>query len=466
MLLKRLYEEKLAQVSYMVGCTLIKEAVVIDPVRDIEQYIEAARSEGLRITRVIETHIHADFASGALALAQATGAQLLVSAEGGPEWQYDFAGERYVRTLHHGDQIPLGNVRLEVLHTPGHTPEHLCFLLTDEAAATTAPLGLFSGDFLFVGGVGRPDLLEKAVGHAGTMDAGARQLFRSLQRLCELPDSLLILPGHGAGSACGKSLGGFPFSSLGYERLANPALRIEDEDSFVAEILRDQPEPPRYFADMKRVNRIGVGRWSGDEPEVLSAAALAQAPWIVDLRHGAAFASGHIPGSITIPLGPQFLSWAGSILPFNAKVALVAENSRRATAATRELALIGYDNILGWIEARNAGHDLEPLDAIPAQSVTTASPGTDIVVDVRTTAEQRRGSIPGACHIPLGDLQSSALDALPRNTRVSVFCQAGARSPIAWSILRRMGFTDVVHLAGGYDAWKSADESLPAGAEK
>ena len=261
MILKHLFEDSLAQSAYLIGCAASREALVVDPTVDIGRYVEAAAAEGLRITGVAETHIHADFVSGARALAAATGATLYVSGEGGPDWQYAFAGEPGVRVIRHGDTIDLGNIRVDVVHTPGHTPEHLMFLVTDTMASPAA-LGALTGDFLFVGDVGRPDLLETAAGQKGTMEAGARTLFASLRGLQTLPDHLVVWPGHGSGSACGKSLGGVPVSSLGYERLANWALRERAEAPFVGTVLEDQPDPPLYFGEMKRVNKVGAPGWS------------------------------------------------------------------------------------------------------------------------------------------------------------------------------------------------------------
>ncbi len=251
MLLKRFYDDHLAQASYLIGCQATGEALVVDPHRDAEMYIAGAAREGVRITHVTETHIHADYASGSRELAARTGAQLYLSDEGGEDWRYGFADEDGAVLLRDDDEIAVGNIRVRALHTPGHTPEHLSFLVTD-GAATDEPMGLLSGDFIFVGDVGRPDLLEKAAGVAGTMETGARQLFRSLRRAAELPAHLQLWPGHGAGSACGKALGAVPTSTLGYERLVSWAFQYDDEDAFVAAVLDEQPEPPRYFATMKR----------------------------------------------------------------------------------------------------------------------------------------------------------------------------------------------------------------------
>lgn len=256
MILKRMYDEKLAQASYLVGCAGSGEAVAIDPSRDPEPYLQAAAAEGMRISAVTETHIHADFLSGSRELAKLAGATLYLSDEGTPDWKYGFADEPNVKLVREGDSLRVGAVRLDVLHTPGHT------LLVDEPASPE-PMGIFSGDFLFVGDVGRPDLLETAAGVAGSREPAARALFRSLRRLEGLPDHLQVWPGHGAGSACGKSLGGVPQSTLGYERLANPALALHDEEAFVRFILEGQPEPPRYFARMKRKNREGPAPLGG-----------------------------------------------------------------------------------------------------------------------------------------------------------------------------------------------------------
>jgi len=256
MILRTIYTDELAQASYLVGCSATGEALIIDPTRDIEQYIQIAASKDLHITAVTETHIHADFVSGARELAQCTGAQLYLSDAGPAEWKYRYAANAHAKLLQDGEIFKVGNIRLQALHTPGHTPEHLSFLLTDTAGADQ-PMGLFTGDFVFVGDVGRPDLLERAAGIKGTMELGARQLFHSIQKLHDLPDYLQIWPGHGAGSACGRALGAVPQSTLGYEKRFNWAFSVNDEDTFVQAVLEGQPEPPFYFAEMKRVNKEG-----------------------------------------------------------------------------------------------------------------------------------------------------------------------------------------------------------------
>ena len=256
MILRRFFDEKLAQTSYIVACEHSKLALVVDPNRNISQYIDAAASDNFRIVAVTETHIHADFVSGARELAQRTAAQLYLSDAGTPDWKYAYAAEAGAELLTDGSTFMVGDVRIEALHTPGHTPEHMTFLVTDTAVGNE-PMGALTGDFVFVGDVGRPDLLERAAGFEGTMERGARELFASLRSFRTYPDYLQLWPGHGAGSACGKALGAMPHSTLGYEKLFNWALAETDEQRFVEEVLSGQPEPPAYFAIMKGVNRDG-----------------------------------------------------------------------------------------------------------------------------------------------------------------------------------------------------------------
>jgi hydroxyacylglutathione hydrolase len=316
MILERFYDDKLAQASWLVGCAATGEALVVDPHRDVEVYVAAAEAQGLRITHVTETHIHADFVSGARELAAATGARLYLSDEGGPDWRYAFAAEDGAVLLHDGDTFMVGNVRIEAMHTPGHTPEHLSFIVTDTAGADR-PMGVFTGDFIFVGDVGRPDLLEKAAKVMGTMEAGARTLFRSLRRFAaQVPDFVQIWPGHGAGSACGKALGAVPQSTLGYERLFNWGLVEDDEEAFVRAVLAGQPEPPKYFAGMKRINREGPRVLGGfPRPRHLQEARLVElmesGALVVDTRSAADYAVEHVPGTINIPLNRSFNTWAG-----------------------------------------------------------------------------------------------------------------------------------------------------------
>ncbi len=465
MLIRRLFDHQLAQASWLVGCAATGEAIIVDPNRRIEQYLDAAREAGLRVTHVTETHIHADFVSGSRELAARTGARLLLSAEGGTDWQYGYAAEANATLLHDGDSFMVGRVRVAARHTPGHTPEHLSFLVTD-TATSDRPIGAFTGDFIFVGDVGRPDLLERAAHVAGSMDASARALFRSLQSFSQLPDYLQLWPGHGAGSACGKALGELPQTTLGYERLSNWAFGIDDEETFVREVLRGQPEAPRYFAQMKRINRDGPReRDAGPPPPELGAAALGPLleahAVVVDLRSATQFAERHVSGSINIPDGRQLLTWAGWLLPYDRDIHLLGAEPARIGAVLAELATIGLDRVAGWFPpavvdawARSGGSIESVPQWTPAQLAAERTRGNVQIVDVRWPHEWETGHIAGAAHVPVPNL-AAQIAALPADATLVLHCQGGGRSAIAASLARAAG-RKAVNLAGGYGAWVAA----------
>lgn len=468
MILRRIYDEKLAQASYLVGCAATGEALIVDPHRDVDTYIAAANSEGLRITHVTETHIHADFVSGARELAHRTGARLYLSDEGGPDWKYAFAEEVDAVLLKDGDSFMVGNVRVDVRHTPGHTPEHLTFLITDTAGADQ-PMGAMTGDFIFVGDVGRPDLLERAAGVAGTMVAGARQLFHSIQAFKELPDYLQIWPGHGAGSACGKALGAVPQSTLGYEKLFNWGLSHDDEDAFVDAVLAGQPDPPGYFAEMKRINKVGPPILGGIHPPsrqdpATLADRLSEGARVLDLRRASAYAAGHVPGTISLPLTRSFTTYAGTILSYDEDLYLLVDDEQCPNCvdeAVRDLAMIGLDRVVGWFgrDALDAwvasGRPLGSIEQIDADALAERVAAGDVVVlDVRGQDEWDTGHIPGALHIPLGRL-ASRLEEVPRDRVVVTHCRTGGRSGIAASLLRANGIEHVVNHAGGIVDWRA-----------
>ena len=460
MLLRYFYDRRLAQASYMVGCAATGEALIIDPMRDIAPYLKAAAEEGLRIAHVTETHIHADFVSGSRELAAATGARLYVSDMGGPDWQYAFAGERGVIPVRDGDAWMVGNIRVEVVHTPGHTPEHISFLITDTAAADR-PIGMFTGDFLFVGDVGRPDLLEEAAGYVGTKETGARQQFHSVQRARALPDYLQIWPGHGAGSACGKALGAIPSTTLGYEKLFNPAFQHDDEDAFVSWLLDGQPEPPRYFAQMKRVNRqgptlLGALAEPAQADRAALDAALRDGALVLDLRDRQAFAAAHVPGTLNIPADDNgFVTYAGWFVDYNAPLYFIAP-ADRAPAILDGLRSIGVDNVPTWFAPDVVSGATESLPLIDAPSLAARLPQNGIMVlDVRGKTEHHERRIAGARNIPLGYLPRH-LDDLPRDRAIVTHCASGFRSQIAASLLRRHGFDQVMNLDAGTEAWAAA----------
>lgn len=467
MLLERYYDESLAQASYLIGCERTRQAIVIDPNRDIERYLRAAEAKRMRIAYVAETHIHADYLSGASQLAASVPgeglherARLLLSAHGGDDWSYRYADSVGAQLVRDGDEIEIGALRLRIIHTPGHTPEHICFLVTD-TVTSEMPLGLVSGDFLFVGDVGRPDLLERAAKVEGTMESSARDLLQSLQRLKDLPDYLQVWPGHGAGSACGKSLGSLPQTTLGFERLYNPALQQASEAAFVEWILKDQPEPPPYFARMKQLNRDGPAEyWPFELPELHLAAIELQTikPWVVDLRNTREFARGHRPGSINIPMSKSFVTYAGTVLTYTNPIILIARSAEQARLAQRELSLIGMDEVVGWIPLTSFAmmNDNEIVQSIyPEVLAERMKQGNLRVVDVRGRSEWNEGHIDGAEHIYLGNL-AEASAAFKKKDEIVVHCQSGARSSVAASLLMSLGFRNVVDLPVGFAGWRKA----------
>ncbi|HUF35486.1 MAG TPA: rhodanese-like domain-containing protein [Gemmatimonadales bacterium] len=475
MLLQRLYDPRLAQASYLIGCGAAGEAVVIDANRDVDQYLHAAQALGLRIAHVTETHIHADYVSGSRELAARAGATLYLSDEGGPDWRYEFGRAAGAVLLHEGDELVVGSVRLRALHTPGHTPEHLSFLVTDGAAATE-PIAAVTGDFVFVGDVGRPDLLERAVHRKGTMEQAARTLFRSLHRFKSQPDYLQIWPGHGAGSACGKGMSAIPHSTVGYERRFNWAFAVEDEDEFVRLVLAGQLEPPAYFGLMKRVNREGPPPLGGlPHPPRLPGSRLRSllrsGAYVVDIRPAAEFAARHVPGTLNLPLTRSFTLWAGSLLPYDRELYLLTAGPGEAQAleAARDLSLIGLDRVAGSFgpEALDAwtadGGSLGRSESVSAAAAADLASRGATVLDVRSEAEWQAGHIPGARHVPLGFL-SERLDELPPGRPLVVHCQGGGRSAIAASLLAASGVAGVVNLEGGFSEWTAAGFPVGRGA--
>ncbi len=467
MLLRRFYDPKLAQTSYLVGCTTTGEGLVVDPNRDIDPYLQAADAEGLRVAHVTETHIHADFVSGARELAHRAGARLYLSDAGGDSWRYGYSTEAGATPLREGSCIRVGTVELQVLHVPGHTPEHLTLLVTDTASASE-PMGAFTGDFIFVGDVGRPDLLERAARVPGTMQDSARQLFRSLQRFRTQPDYLQIWPGHGAGSVCGKSLGAVPQTTLGYEKRFNWAFGVTDESEFVRTVLAGQPEPPRYFAEMKRINQSGPRLLGGFRrptrlPVETLASVLDQEGTVVDTRQAPEFVLGAVPGTINIPVNRAFTTWAGSLLPYDRDFYLVIDDRRGQTVdeLVRDLAGIGLDRLAGYfgtesIEAwRTSKGQLQTIPSLGLEATERQQPHDGVLLDVRGGAEWNAGHILGSLNLPLGDLEQR-LDEIPRNRSLIVHCQTGARAAMAASLLRARGFSDVRVFTGGFAEWRSA----------
>ncbi len=464
MFLKQITDSSLAQNAYMIGCQRTGEAIIIDPERDVDRYLKIAADNGFRLTAVADTHIHADYLSGARELMEHHGAIAYLSAEGGPDWQFEWAqGKANARLLHHGDTFRIGNIELKARHSAGHTPEHMSFLVTDIGGGATAPMGLLSGDFIFVGDVGRPDLLESAAGQAGAMEPSARTLYHSLRATATLPEHLQILPGHGAGSACGKALGAVPTSVMGYERRFNGAMRVAmdgSEDAFVKDILSGQPEPPRYFARMKRDNKAGPALLPGGKlprPRQLQAneltALLAAGNKIfLDLRDDRkAFMKQHLTSSLFAPLvGGKLPIVAGSYVEENAAIILLVNDASEVDQAVRELVRIGLDQVEAWIPASEAL-------AVPGvtrsqKSITTAELADypdAVVLDVRGAGEFAESHVRGAKNIAYTRL-AARLDEVPDAHPLYVHCGSGLRASFAVPYLVGTG-REVIHVDGPFE---------------
>ena len=453
MFFERFYDTDLAQASYLIGCQKTGESLVIDPIRDVQIYLDRAAREGLRVTHVTETHIHADYLSGSRELAARTGAQLLLSDEGNADWKYAFPAT----PLHHGDTFMVGNLRIEVRHTPGHTPESVSFLVTDTPRGETPSL-YFTGDFVFVGDIGRPDLLDEAAGGVDTRFAGAQQMFASLRdQFLTLPDGVQVWPTHGAGSACGKALGAVPTTTVGYERALAwwaPYVAAGDEAGFTAELLSGQPDAPLYYGRMKMQNKAGPALLGDVTPLApLSAADLkarmAAGTVLIDTRARSAHQADAVPGSVNIPDGNTFETWSGWLLrPEDAAYVLLARDAAHAETLRRRLWMVGLDQVTGFVTSTEG---LESTAAQPFPAAELPRHAGALILDVRNKTEHQAGAIPEAQQLHAGRL-AWQVDALPRDQEIVVHCQGGARSAAAASFLRARGF-QVSELAGGYDAY-------------
>jgi hydroxyacylglutathione hydrolase len=476
MLLERIYDHDLSQASYLVGCQDSGEAIVVDPRRDIQEYLHLAERNSLRITAVTETHIHADYLSGSRELSAATGATLYVSAEGGTDWQYGFEAERW----HDGDELRLGTVGIRALHTPGHTPEHLAFLVTD-GAVTDRPGYLLSGDFVFSGDLGRPDLLDEAAGGEGTRFEGAHQLFASLRDVfLRLPDHVQVFPGHGAGSPCGKALGSLPSTSVGYERLVawwGPYLAAGDEEGFVRELLDGQPDAHAYFGRMKRQNRQGpaVMGHRAPLPELdaaeVSAGVRDGSLVLVDTRSVAEVHAGTVQNALALPNPGKAAShgaWAYDPEQESTPLVLLAANAAAAHRLWDHLVRVGVDHVAGYVTS---------IEGLPATAPSLVSPAElashdhVLLLDVRGRGEYADGHIPGAHQLNGGRVLWHQGE-LPRGGTIVTYCQSGLRNAVVSSALRRAGF-EVAELSGSYTGWQAwnaqhdtgqhvADESAPS----
>lgn len=454
LVLEQIYTEGIAQLSYVICDDAEGVVAVIDPRRDVDVYLEIARRRGVRIAHIIETHIHADFASGSRELQEKTGAPI----HGGRSGAYEFA----VEPLDEGDELRLGGVTLRALHTPGHTPEHVSLLVSD-AAQGPEPFGICTGDTLFNLDVGRPDLVG-----GGTERELAARLYRTLfGKLAPLGDRMEVYPGHGAGSACGTAIGDRRMTTIGNERLFSPALKHRTEEEFVGWILGSLPEPPRHYARLKPLNARGMpvlGGVPGLPP--LSLAEFRQrmaeeGTVVIDARSILAFGGGHVPGALNIALRAEFPNWVGWMVEHERTILLIVEGERDAEVAAEHLFRLGYDRVAGYLHDgmtswQNAGLPLDRLGEWTVHELDARREEPSVaVLDVRSDSEWKSGHVSGARHIYVPHLEER-LGELDRQATVAVYCGSGYRASIAASLLQKHGFERVVNVPGSWTAWKSA----------
>lgn len=457
----RLFTPGLAQVAYLVADEAAGEAAVIDPRRDVDAYLAWAAARELRIVAILETHVHADFVSGARELAQASGAPIHSGRLGNQEFRH--------RPLDDGDEIAVGSLRLRAFWTPGHTPEHMSFLLVDPARRPE-PLALFSGDLLFVGEVGRPDLLGSE--HTRQLAGQLHETFAV--RLRDLPDDVVVYPGHTAGSSCGKRIGEAPQTTLGQERRANYALRpdlLASREEFVDAVLAGMPAPPPYYPTMKRVNKVGPALLAGlPTGEPLTAAEVARrisaGALVIDARTPDAYTAAHIPGAYFAGADPDFVNWAGWLAPYGRELILVLDDDARYDEARALLRRIGLDRVAGYLAGGMAAWEAAGLSTRATATISVddlrdrlARDADLAVLDVRTRDEWSRGHIVGAVHRFAGDLARGGEPPVAEHCELAVACASGYRSAVAISLLEARTHAKLVNVAGGMDAWQAA--SLP-----
>lgn len=440
--------------TYIVADLATQKAVVVDPVRDIEPILAMIKQEKCQVTHILETHVHADFVSGASELQQAlgSGCQIVCSRMGGDAWVPSYAqllvGDR--------DVIRIGNLRLEAWHTPGHSPEHLTWVVFDESQDAKVPCVALTGDFLFVGSVGRPDLL-------GPEQAKilAKQMYQSLfQVLPALPDHLQICPGHGAGSLCGNAVDTRTSSTLGYERQVNPYLRPQSEDTWTQHLLAGSLRTPAYFSRMKQINLQGPRMLQDLIPPTKMtlkqiAADRSQEVVICDLRMPESFAAHHLVGSINLPLRPQLAQWAADLLSPDTPLYLILPDERALAPALTALRLVGLDRCDGYACADEASLKAAGIPLASFSVIAPESVKQQCILDVRTPQERQGGYPLGSLSIELPML-AQQLDRVPKDQAVAVLCRSGFRASIAASMLARAGFHDVANIRGGVEAWKKA----------
>jgi hydroxyacylglutathione hydrolase len=450
MYFEQFYLGCLAHASYMLGSE--GEAAVVDPQRDVEIYLKAADQQGLTIRHIFETHLHADFVSGHLELAKRTGAKIYIGAQAGAIFPHI--------ALHDGSEVRFGKLQITALETPGHTPEGICLIVTDEEKSQ-APWAVLTGDTLFIGDVGRPDLSKS---HTPQQLAG--MMYDSLHgKLMKLSDNVLVYPAHGAGSLCGRNMRAERSSTIGTEKLTNYALQIKSREEFIRQLTENLPSRPEYFLQDAQINRAGAGALSElrDLAPISAAelyALLQQGVFVLDVRSNADFAAAHVPGSINIALSGQFASWAGAIMGLGAHPVLVADTPKQYAEARLRLARVGIEDPRGFLQGgiaawKQAGFPVADVPQITVQELSRQRSQDLQVLDVRREPEWQVGHIEGAEWFPLDNFKISA-PALDPSSPVAVHCQGGYRSMIACSLLQRAGLQTVINVTGGFDAWRQA----------
>ena len=455
MYFKQFYLACLAHASYLVGSE--GEAAVVDPQRDVDEYLAEADAQGLRIKYVIETHLHADFVSGHKELAARTGAQIIIGEKAGAAFNH--------RAVRDGEELTIGKVLLRFLETPGHTPEGICVLITD-TEISDQPQKILTGDTLFIGDVGRPDL---AGGKGYTPQMMAAMMYDTLHgKLLKLPDEVEVYPAHGAGSMCGRNMSSETSSTIGEQRKFNYALKPMSKEEFVKLMTVDLPDQPVYFSKDAEINRAGARELSElatpvalSPHEVLSLQTSGHV--LLDVRSCAEFGAAHVPGSVNIGLGGQFAMWAGSLIPLNAAIVIIAGTGDQVDESVVRLARVGIENVKGYLNGgiqswRDAGLPIEAIEQVSVDQLKEQIANRDLqIVDVRRPAEYGNGHVPRALNAPLAVLDA-VIGELPlqKDKRTAVICAGGYRSSAAASLLEQQGFTNLINVSGGTGAWINA----------
>src|SRR5215212_3972009 len=450
MFFKQFYLACLAHASYLIGSD--GEAAIVDPQRDVDEYISEANAHDLKIKYVIETHLHADFVSGHQEIAARTGAQIVFGAQAGVEFEH--------RAVKDGEEIRMGSVKLRFVETPGHTPEGICVLIT----APGEPQKLLTGDTLFIGDVGRPDL---AGGKGYTPQMMAEMMYDSLHgKLLKLPDEVEVYPAHGAGSMCGRNMSKETSSTIGEQRKFNYALKPMSKEEFVTMMTADLPEAPIYFPKDAEINRSGArGLSELQPPQALTARQVSELEnhVLLDVRSAADFGAAHVPGSMNIGLGGQFAMWAGSLIPLSATIVIIADTGAQIDETVVRLARVGIENVKGFLQGGiQSWHDAGfPVEAIPQVSVADLKEqmanGELQIVDVRRPGEYVSGHVPRAFNAPLASLDKSLGPlSLEKDKLTAVICAGGYRSSAAASLLQKQGFSNLLNVTGGTGSWVNA----------